>query len=155
MSDSYFLVGIEALRYTSSPRLRSVRPSCDLSHLLYESKPQHKSGRLTEDDAETGVRAGDEFTLELYEQLHTEEMEKLQEASDRDVWDYSKQSTLPIAGEIVRSYVKAGVKTPWYIDLLNLNLNNLDLNKARDRIVMYLDTFAHDGRRITENLDFT
>ena len=47
MSDSYFLVGIEALRYTSSPRLRSVRPSCDLSHLLYESKLRLSGDRLT------------------------------------------------------------------------------------------------------------
>ena len=33
----------------------------------------HKGGRLTEDDFELGVSEGDEFTLELYEQLYAEE----------------------------------------------------------------------------------
>jgi malate synthase len=114
----------------------------------------HKGGTLTEADPETGVQAGDTFTLELYERLHAEEMEKLYAASDRDVWDHSKPTTLPIAGEIVRAYVKTGVKTPWYIDLLNINLDNHDLDTARDRIRMYLEAFARDGTRITENLDF-
>jgi malate synthase len=50
--------------------------------------------------------------------------------------------------------VKTGVKTPWYIDLLNINLDNHDLDTARDRIRMYLEAFARDGTRITENLDF-
>ncbi len=114
----------------------------------------HKGGKLTDDDAETGVRMGDPFTLELYERLHAEEMEKLYAARDRDVWDHSKQTTLPIAGKIVQAYVKADVKMPWYIDLLNINLDNLELSTARDRIKMYVDAFARDGTRITENLDF-
>ena len=114
----------------------------------------HKRGRLTEDDPETGVKAGDIFTLELYERLHREEMEKLLGAGNRDVYDDSKATTLPIAGEIVEAYVKAELKTPWYIDLLNVNLDNFDLATARDRIRMYLDAFADDGTRITENLDF-
>ena len=36
--------------------------------------------------------------------------------------------------EIVRTYVTAAVKAPWYIDLLNINLDNHDLAKARRRI---------------------
>ncbi|GIT50990.1 MAG: hypothetical protein Ct9H300mP15_12030 [Gemmatimonadota bacterium] len=82
--------------------------------------------RLTEDDFELGVSEGDEFTLELYEQLYAEEFEKLLTAVDRDVYDYSKTTTLPIAGAIVDAYVKSEIKPPWYIDLLNINLDNAD-----------------------------
>jgi malate synthase len=46
------------------------------------------------------------------------------------------------------------VKAPWYIDLLNVNLDNHDLEVARERIERYLETFRRDGTRITENLDF-
>ena len=115
----------------------------------------HKGGQLTEDDSETGVKAGDVFTFELYERLHVEEMEKLHRASNRDVHDNSKTTTLPVAGEIVEAYIKAKVKTPWYIDLLNVNLDNSDLASAKERIGMYLGAFAEDGTRITRNLDFT
>ncbi len=114
----------------------------------------HKGARLTEDDAETGAKKGDVFTLELFERLFREEMEKLREAGDRDVHDDSKETTLPIAGEIVQAYVKSEVKSPWYIDLLNLNLDNVDLGTARERIRMYMDSFSADGTRITRNLDF-
>ncbi len=114
----------------------------------------HKRGRLTEDDPETGVKAGDPFTLELYQRLHAEEMEKLRRASNRDVYDDSKATTLPIAGAIVEAYIQADAKMPWYIDLLNINLDNFDLASAQQRIQMYLDAFASDGTRITENLDF-
>ncbi len=46
------------------------------------------------------------------------------------------------------------IKLPWYIDLLNINLENLDLTEAKRRIRLLADTFRKDGRRITENLDF-
>ena len=115
----------------------------------------HKRARLTEDDAETGVQAGDTFTLELFERLHGEEMEKLRRADDRDVHDDSKETTLPIAAEIVDAYVRAPVKAPWYIDLLNLTIDNHDLAVARERIGAYLRAFTADGTRITANLDFT
>lgn len=114
----------------------------------------HKEGRLTEDDVETGLKEGDIFTFEIFDRLYVEEMDKLRTASDRDVYDSSKETTLPIAGEIVEAYVKSRVKPPWYIDLLNINLNNFDLDLARKRISMYLEAFANDGTRITENLDF-
>ena len=45
------------------------------------------------------------------------------------------------------------VKAPWYIDLLNLNLNTYDLDVAKRRIREYLDAFSRDGTRITRNLD--
>ena len=75
-------------------------------------------------------------------------------AVDRDVYDYSKTTTLPIAGAIVDAYVKSEIKPPWYIDLLNINLDNADFEIARERIGMYLQALTKDGTRITKNLDF-
>ena len=46
------------------------------------------------------------------------------------------------------------VKLPWYIDLLNINLDNHDLTEARRRIRLLTEAFRNDGTRITENLDF-
>ena len=114
----------------------------------------HKRARLTDDDPETGAKAGDTFTRELFERLLAEEYRKLQRASNRDVYDSSKTTTLPIAREIVETYVSAPFKAPWYIDLLNLNLNNEDLAEAKRRIGQYMDAFGKSGIRITENLDF-
>jgi malate synthase len=72
------------------------------------------------------------------------------------VHDDSKATTLPIARTIVEAYVLEPVKAPWYIDLLNLNLNlNVtDLSVAEERIRRFLDAFGQDGTRITRNLDF-
>jgi malate synthase len=114
----------------------------------------HKKAVLTADDAETGAKAGDLFTMELFERLLDEEYAKLRAAGDRDVHDDSKETTLPIACEIVEHYIRSATKPPWYIDLLNVNLNVQDLASARNRIARYLDAFAKDGTRITENLDF-
>ena len=114
----------------------------------------HKRAPLTADD-QIGVRAGDTFTRELFEKLLAEEYDKLQRASNRDVHDNSKRTTLPIAREIVQTYVMDEVKLPWYIDLLNINLNNTDLNESKRRIQMLADAFRKDGTRITENLDFS
>jgi len=114
----------------------------------------HKGAKLTEDDSETGAKAGDVFTVEIFERLLEEEYQKLCNAKDKDVYDISKDTTLPIAKEIVSTYVLDEVKTPWYIDLLNINLNNHDLETAKDRITMYMEAFKKDGSRITENLDF-
>ena len=47
------------------------------------------------------------------------------------------------------------VNLPWYIDLLNINLENLDLTDAKRRILLPEEAFRKDGRRITENLDFS
>jgi malate synthase len=114
----------------------------------------HKGASLTEADAATGVRAGDRFTLDLFRQLLGEELEKLQRAGNRDVHDDSKSTTLPIAAEIVARYVESPIKAPWYIDLLNLNLDNEDLGVARERIDAYMFAFGRDGTRLTENFDF-
>jgi malate synthase len=114
----------------------------------------NKGAQLTEDDPETGVRTGDTFDAALFARLLDEEYEKLLAAGDRDVHDDSKMTTLPIAREIVATYVTNRVKLPWYIDFLNLNLNNHDLTIARSRIRAYIEAFEQDGTRITENLDF-
>ncbi len=113
----------------------------------------HKGAVLTESDPETGVTTGDVFTRELFDRLLAEEIDKLLEAKDKDVWDHSKTTTLPIAREIVATYVGSGIKLPWYIDLLNINLNNHDLGTARQRIELYMEAFMGKGTRITENLD--
>jgi malate synthase len=114
----------------------------------------HKNALLTENDSETGAKAGDKFDAALFARLLDEEYMKLLAARDRDVHDNSKTTTLPIAREIVATYVTNHVKLPWYIDLLNLNLNNHDLAAARSRIRTYIEAFERDGTRITENLDF-
>ena len=72
----------------------------------------HKGAPFTEDDAATGVKAGDRFSPELFERLLAEEYEKLLAAGNRDVHDDSKNTTLPIAREIVETYVMDDVKLP-------------------------------------------
>ena len=114
----------------------------------------HKGARFTEDDSSTGVRSGERFNTALFMQLLDEEYKKLLRAADRDVHDDSKTTTLPIAREIVATYVNNNVKLPWYIDLLNLNLNNHDLAAARSRIQAFIEAFERDATRVTENLDF-
>ncbi len=114
----------------------------------------HKGARLSDDDAQTGARAGDAFDTRLFERLLEEEYAKLVAAGNRDVHDDSKTTTLPIAREIVATYVTNRVKPPWYIDLLNLNLDNTDLGTARARIAAYIEAFERDGTRITECQDF-
>ncbi|WP_332368826.1 hypothetical protein [Spirosoma telluris] len=115
----------------------------------------HKGAILTEDDAETGTKAGDVFSEGLYQTLLDQEYDKLLKASNKDVYDASKTTTLPIAREIANTYMLSEVKPPWFIDLLNINLNNLDLAVAKQRISLYMDTLVNEGKRVTENLDFT
>jgi malate synthase len=114
----------------------------------------HKAAEFTHDDAVSGMRAGDRFTAEFFERLLDEEYAKLCAAADRDVHEHSKRTTLPIARAIVRAYVRSEIKAPWYIDLLNLNLDNADLAEAERRIARYMAAFAAGSQRITENLDF-
>jgi len=113
----------------------------------------HKGARFTDADPATGVVAGDRFDGELFARLVDEEHAKLRAASDRDVHDDSKETTLPIARAIVESLVAHEPKPPWYVDLLNLNLNLQDLDWARERIARYLAAYDRDGARITANLD--
>ena len=114
----------------------------------------HKGAAFTDDDAGTGVKAGESLTRELFLQLLDAEHAKLLRADSNDVHDDSKTTTLPIARAIVEAYVLEPVKAPWYIDLLNLNLNLTDLTVAEERIRRFLDEFAESGTRITRNIDF-
>ena len=114
----------------------------------------HKGARFTEADAASGVRAGDALTLELFRWLLGDEHQKLRQAGNKDVHDDSKETTLPIAREIVERYVVADVKPPWYVDLLNLCLDNHDLARVRERITAYLETLSQKGSRTTENQDW-
>ncbi|HEY1303897.1 MAG TPA: hypothetical protein VGF24_10140 [Vicinamibacterales bacterium] len=113
----------------------------------------HKGATLTADDP-IGVKAGDRFSRDLFAELLREEYDKLLRAGNRDVHDVSKTTTLPIARAIVEAYVMDDTKLPWYIDLLNINLNNFDLTEAKRRIALLTEAFGKDGTRITENLDF-
>ncbi|SEI91789.1 malate synthase [Cyclobacterium xiamenense] len=115
----------------------------------------HKKAVITENDPESGVKAGDVFTLELFERLLREEYDKLLNASDKDVHDSSKTTTLPIARQIVDVYVKDSTKIPWFIDLLNINLNNYNQKEAEKRIKLYVKHLKETGQRITANLDFS
>jgi len=99
-------------------------------------------------------QAGDEFSLTLFSRLLEEEFAKLRAASHRDVHDESKETTLPIARDLVDAYVQDEIKLPWFIDLLNLTLGINDRDEARRRIAALRRAFADDGRRITENVDF-
>ncbi|MCE1203069.1 MAG: hypothetical protein LWW79_00445 [Holophagaceae bacterium] len=114
----------------------------------------HKGATLTEADAGTGCAAGDPFTPALFARLLEEEYAKLRRAGNRDVHDDSKDTTLPIARAIVRTYVQSDLKAPWYVDLLNLNLGVEQLSEAERRITLFLEAFGKDGTRLTGNLDF-
>jgi malate synthase len=114
----------------------------------------HKGATITNDDAETGINKGDVFSVKIFKKLLTEEYQKLIDASDKDVYETSKTTTLPISREIVTAYVLSEIKFPWFIDLLNINLNNTDMELAKERIEMYINTFKSNGSRIVENLDF-
>ena len=72
----------------------------------------HKAARLTQADPELGTREGDVFTAGLCSRLVAEEYEKLQRAGNRDVHDDSKATTLPIAREIVETYLAQPRKLP-------------------------------------------
>lgn len=113
----------------------------------------HKGGKLTESDQTLELYEGATFTFEVYEQLLAEEYEKLLQAKNKDVHEDSKTTTLPLARMIVDTLLKEKTKVPWFIDLLNLNLNNHDLKEAQKRISDYFDELKSTGNRITKNPD--
>ena len=108
----------------------------------------HKRATLTEADPETGLEEGDVIDREVFLRLLEEEYAKLQAASNRDVHDDSKSTTLPITRKIVNTYVLSNIKLPWYIDLLNINLNNHDPEIARDRIGTFMNALKISDRRL-------
>ena len=114
----------------------------------------HKGAAFSAGDPDAGGRPGARFTRVCLDGLLDEEYAKLLAAHDRDVHDDSKTSTLPIARAIVEAYLSEDAKPPWYIDLLNLNLDLHDLATARERITRFLAAFKRDGTRLTRNFDF-
>ncbi|HTF30375.1 MAG TPA: hypothetical protein VK625_16095 [Flavitalea sp.] len=114
----------------------------------------HKGATLSDDDEQTDTKTGDKFSIDLFEKLLQDEFEKLLKANAKDVFDYSKTTTLPISKEIVIAYIHCKEKFPWFIDLLNINLNNFNLAVAKERINIYMEAFKKDGTRITDNFDF-
>jgi len=111
----------------------------------------HKGAHLA-DPAAGGVAVP--FTLERFERLLAEEYAKLASASDRDVHDDSKQTTLPVARALVDAFVTSPGKLPWFVDLLNATLGVHDMSEAHARIDTLRDTFLASGVRLTANLDF-
>jgi malate synthase len=114
----------------------------------------HKGAKMTEDDGESGVKTGDAFGKDALARLLEEEYAKLLLASNRDVHDDSKATTLPIVRAIVLRYLESEAKPPWYIDLLNLNLDHVSLALAEERISAYLAALEKNGTRLTDNPDF-
>lgn len=113
----------------------------------------HKGTIITEEDASSEVHTGDTFNASIFNKLFIEEYNKLLQANNKDVHNDSKHSTLPISKAICEQYVLSEIKYPWFIDLLNINLNNNELAIAQQRINLYMDTFKKEGKRITENMD--
>ncbi|WP_420316970.1 malate synthase [Ekhidna sp.] len=113
----------------------------------------HKKAKITEADKEVNLVKGEPFTRALFDRLLEEEFEKLMKANNRDVHNDSKLTTLPISKMIVSRLVHDSTKAPWYIDLLNLNLNNTDFKIAEERVDAYFQQLKTTGHRITANLD--
>ena len=113
----------------------------------------YKKAKLTSDDSSIGVEAGDIFTRQLFNRLMDEEYQKLLNASSKDVFEESKVTTLPIAMDLIEQYMNCDKKIPWLIDLLNINLNVSNLDEAKRRTRLYIDSFVQKGERITGNLD--
>jgi malate synthase len=113
----------------------------------------YKKAKLTSDDNLTGVKSGDIFTRQLFNRLMDEEYQKLLNASSKDVFEESKVTTLPIAMDLIEQYMNCDKKIPWLIDLLNINLNVNNLEEAKRRTRLYIDSFVQKGERITGNLD--
>jgi malate synthase len=114
----------------------------------------HKQAPFTADDAASGVAAGDTLTPALFARLLDEEYAKLLAAGNRDVHDDSKTTTLPIARDLVATLVESPIKAPWYVDVLNLTLDNHDRTECARRVAAYMQAFAADGTRITRNVEF-
>ena len=90
----------------------------------------HKRATLTGDDS-NGSKAARPSRTSCSLASWSRSTRSCSAPSNRDVYDVSKATTLPIAREIVETYVTSAVKLPWYIDLLNINLDNHDLAEAK------------------------
>ena len=115
----------------------------------------HKGARFTDDDAETGVKAGDRFTRRA---VRAAARRGIREAA---AGRQSRRARRLEGRRRCRSRARSSrptcidaVKLPWYIDLLNINLGNHDLAEARRRIQRSWRRSARTARASRENLDF-
>ena len=116
----------------------------------------HKAAALTEADAATGVAAG--------RRVHPGPLRAPAGArSTPSSWRRATgTSTTTPRRRRCRSRARScrptsppAFKAPWYIDLLNINLDNHDLARgAGGGSTSTWSAFGRDGTRITENLDF-
>ena len=95
----------------------------------------HKGAQLTEDDPATGVQRRRHASRRRSSRgCSTRSTRSCCAAGNRDVHDDSKTTTLPDrARDRRRPTSPSRVKLPWYIDLLNLNLDNHDLADGQSR----------------------
>ena len=93
-----------------------------------------------------GVKAGDTFVRSCLPACSTKSTTNCSQPVTA-MSTTIRTTTLPIAREIVDTYVTNRTKLPWYIDLLNLNLlNNHDLANAKSRIRSYIEAFERQER---------
>ncbi len=114
----------------------------------------HKAAAFTDDDAESGVKAGEPLRVSCSRNYWRKSTPSSYACRQQRRARRRKATTLPIARAIVEAYVLEPLKAPWYIFILNLNLNVTDLSVAEERVRRFLDVFGQDGTRITRNLDF-
>ena len=100
--------------------------------------PEHPVGvaaqgrALTADDEATGAKAGDRFTPSSSTRLLDEEYDKLlARGQSRRARRLEDTPRCPSRARSSRPTSPTPLKLPWYIDLLNINLDNHDLAEAR------------------------
>ena len=115
----------------------------------------HKGARLTEDDPETGLAGGRRLQpRDLSTGCSTRSTTSCSRPSNRDVHDDSKTTTLPIAREIVETYVADRDQGA----LVHRSAEHQPQQPRSGRgsasgSRAYMNAFTKDGTRITENLD--
>jgi malate synthase len=119
----------------------------------------HKKAVFTEAEGKisgegTPLTKGEAFSSAVFARMLDEEFQKLLAADDKDVHRDSKTKTLPIVKETLNTIVTQPEKAPWYIDLLNINIDQFDLDQAKARIERYFTELKSQNSRVTANLNF-
>ena len=115
----------------------------------------HKSAALTADDDETGVKAGDGFTRRAVRAAAgARNTTSCRAPAIATCHDISKTTTLPIAREIVETYVIGRREAAVVHRSAEHQSGQHDLAEAKRRIRLLARRSKADGTRITENLDF-
>ena len=148
-----FLVGTPGGRAQAGGLFRQRRrPVSDGRHGDRRDPSQHPLGMAAQERVvhrgrrEVGVKAGDRFTPELFQRLLAEEYEKLRNGPATATSTTTRRTRrCRSPGKSSRPTSLDDVKLPWYIDLLNINLDNHDLADARSGSACYMQAFQ--GRR--------